>query len=317
MGTPYGVYYIQSSLASNISTFVGREGELYTYTSVGLSALLVSTDRGNAKAYRPWNEQQAGSTFSFLYIQKHNINCQSGSRWLVLTIKTMKAVGILCVLFLTMCASPSFAQISKKQAKERKVLMKPSKSELTQKATKEARKEAKKLCKEGWTTTPGALPIEKQLDKAYMMSYEYDDNMFPKYIMGEAMSIGENYDAAKMQALELAKQNLAGQIQTEVTALVENTVANKQLSQEQAASVTQSIMASKNLISQSIGRTIPVMEVYRTLSNKNKEVLVRIAYNSNMAKEAAKKIVREDLEKKGDKQQALLLIMSLVCKKDN
>ena len=213
----------------------------------------------------------------------------------------MKAVDILCVLFLTLCASPSFAQISKEQAKERKVLMKSSKSELTQKATKVARKEAKKLGKEGWTTTPGTLPIEKQLDKAYMMSYEYDDNMFPKYIMGEAMSIGENYDAAKMQALELAKQNLAGQIQTEVTALVENTVANKQLSQEQAASVTQSIMVSKNLISQSIGRTISVMEVYRTLSNKNKEVLVRIAYNSNMAKEAAKKIVREDLEKKGDK----------------
>lgn len=129
------------------------------------------------------------------------------------------------------------------------------------------------MSKEGWTTTPGALPIEKQLDKAYMMSYEYDDNMFPKYIMGEAMSIGENYDAAKMQALELAKQNLAGQIQTEVTALVENTVANKQLSQEQAASVTQSIMASKNLISQSIGRTISVMEVYRTLSNKTRKCL--------------------------------------------
>lgn len=136
----------------------------------------------------------------------------------------MKAVGILCVLFFTMWATPSIAQISKEQAKERKVFMKSSKSELTQKATKVARKEAKKLSKEGWTTTPGTLPIEKQLDKAYMMSYEYDDNMFPKYIMGEAMSIGENYDAAKMQALELAKQNLAGQIQTEVTALVENTV---------------------------------------------------------------------------------------------
>ena len=118
-------------------------------------------------------------------------------------------------------------------------------SELMQKATKVARKEAKKMGKEGWLIAPGALPIEKQLDKAYMMSYEYDDNMFPKYIMGEAMSIGENYDAAKMQALELAKQNLAGQIQTEVTALIENTVANKQLSQEQAASVTQSVMASK------------------------------------------------------------------------
>jgi hypothetical protein len=37
-----------------------------------------------------------------------------------------------------------------------------------------------------------------------------------------------------------------------------------------------------------------------TLSNKNKEVLVRIAYNSNMAKKAAKKAIKDDLEKKGD-----------------
>ena len=65
--------------------------------------------------------------------------------------------------------------------------------------------------------------------------------------------------------------------------------------------ITQSVMASKNLISQSIGRTIPVVEAYRTLSNKNKEVLVRIAYNSEMAKEAAKDIVRKDLEQRVDK----------------
>ena len=300
MGTPHRVYYIQPSLASNASVFVGREGELYTH-SRGAFSIARFDNLGNAKVLTSGTSSRLAPRFLFFVYLRNIIltaNRESLAYWI---IKTMKAVGILCVLFLTLCASPSFAQISKEQAKERKVLMKSSKSELTQKATKVARKEAKKLSKEGWTTTPGALPIEKQLDKAYMMSYEYDDNMFPKYIMGEAMSIGENYDAAKMQALELAKQNLAGQIQTEVTALVENTVANKQLSQEQAASVTQSIMASKNLISQSIGRTISVMEVYRTLSNKNKEVLVRIAYNSNMAKEAAKKIVREDLEKKGDK----------------
>ena len=194
----------------------------------------------------------------------------------------------------------TFAQSAKELAKERKELMKASKTELNDKATKAARKEAKKLKKEGWTTAPGALPLEKQLDKSYLMQYEYDEEMFPKYIMGEAMSIGGNYDAAKMQALELAKQNLAGQIQTEVTALIENTVANEQMEAEQAASITRSVMASKNLISQSIGRVVPVMEVYRTLPNKNKEVLVRIAYNSNMAKKAAKKAIKEDLEKKGD-----------------
>lgn len=124
----------------------------------------------------------------------------------------------------------------------------------------------------------------KQLDKSYLMQYEYDEEMYPKYMMGEAISIGGNYDAAKMQALELAKQNLAGQIQTEVTALIENTVANEQLAAEQAETLTRSVMASKNLISQSIGRTITVVEVFRTLSNKNKEVLVRIAYNGEMAK---------------------------------
>lgn len=207
---------------------------------------------------------------------------------------------ILFIALSIMTSGITLAQSAKDLAKERKELRKASKSELNDKATKTARKEAKKLKKEGWATPPGALPIEKQLDKSYLMQYEYDADMFPKYIMGEAMSIGGNYDAAKMQALELAKQNLAGQIQTEVTALIENTVANEQMEAEQAASITRSVMASKNLISQSIGRTIPVMELYRTLSNKNKEVLVRIAYNSDMAKKAAKKAIKEDLEKKGD-----------------
>lgn len=196
--------------------------------------------------------------------------------------------------------STASAQITKEQKKERQEIYKSSKSELGKKVTKTARKEAKRLKKEGWQTVPGALPLEKQLDKSYLMQMEYDVDMYPKYLMGEAMSIGENYDAAKMQALELAKQNLAGQIQTEVTALIENTVANKQLAAEEAASVTQSILAGKNLISQSIGRTITVMELYRTKQNKNKEVLVRIAYNGDMAKAAAKKAIREDLEKKGE-----------------
>ena len=211
-----------------------------------------------------------------------------------------KILSIITVaLFVTLTAA--FAQTAKDIAKERKEIAKMSKSELNTKASKTARTEAKKLKKEGWTVAPGALPLEKQLDKAYMMQYEYDENMFPKYIMGEAMSIGENYDAAKMQALELAKQNLAGQIQTEITALIENTVANNQMRGEDAVSITQSVLASKNLISQSIGRTIPVVEAYRTKNTKNKEVLVRIAYNADMAKEVAKKAIRKDLEEKGNK----------------
>lgn len=132
------------------------------------------------------------------------------------------------------------------------------------------------------------------------MQYQYDESMYPMYIMGEAMSIGENYDGAKMQAMELAKQNLAAQIQTEVSGLIDNSVATQQLAMEEAVTVTKSIMASKSLIVQSIGRTITVMECYRTLKNKNKEVLVRIAYNGAMAKAAAKNAIRQSLGNKSE-----------------
>lgn len=183
--------------------------------------------------------------------------------------------------------------------KEHKVIDRLSEKELNSKASKAARKEAKKLKKEGWTVTPGALPMDKQLDRSYKMQYEYEEGGYPKYIMADAMSIGENYDAAKRQAIELAKENIAAEMETEMTALIENTVANKQLTAEQAASVTQTITASKNIISQRLGRVVPVMECYRTKSNKNKEVLVRVAYNAKMATDSAKRVVREQLEEKG------------------
>lgn len=196
---------------------------------------------------------------------------------------------------------PVEAQMSKEQQKQRNEQVKQQRKELNQKASKDAKKEAKKFKKEGWQTTPGSLTLEKQIDRSMLMQMEFDATGYPLYIMGEAMSIGENYDAAKMQAIELAKQNLAGQIQTEITALVESSVAIKQLSEEEAASVTESVMASKNLISQSLARVIPVVEAYRVLNNKNREVLVRLAFNHNMAMESAKKIVRKDLEEKGNK----------------
>lgn len=215
----------------------------------------------------------------------------------------MKTVKIILALFCLSLSLTTSAQITKEQLKERKELRKQSAKDLHQKATKEARKEAKKLKKQGWQTTPGTLPLEKQIDRAFLMQMEYDDDLFPKYLMAEGMSTGENYDGAKMQAIELAKQNLAGQIQTEVTALIENSVANNQLEAGEAATVTKSIMAGKSLISQSLGRVLPVVEVYRVIdkkTNKNKEVLVRLAYDSKKAKEAAKKAARAGLTEENE-----------------
>lgn len=212
----------------------------------------------------------------------------------------MKRLLVLAMGLIIACGA-GFAQSAKEIKKERQTISKMAKSELNARVSKTTKKEAKRLKKEGWVVSPGALPLEKQLERSYLMEFEYDANQFPKYIMANAQSIAENYDAAKTAATSLAITNLAGQIQTEVTALVENTVANKQLDPEDAASITETVMASQNLISQSIGRVITVIECYRILPNKNREVMVRIAYNGEMAKEVAKKAVRQELEKKGEK----------------
>jgi len=210
--------------------------------------------------------------------------------------KRMKTMKILVAVMMLSISGSVMAQITKEQLKERQELKQMSKAELSQKASKAARKEAKRLAGEGWQAAPGALPLDRQLDRSYMMQQEFDDDMFPKYLMGEAMSIGENYDAAKMQAQELAKLSLAGQIQTEVTALIEQSVANSQLVAEEAASVAKMVAESKSLISQRIGRIIPVVEVYRVLQNKNKE----------MAKAAAKSAIRAELAKQGEELQKKL-----------
>lgn len=228
------------------------------------------------------------------------LDCESANKELSHNLTMKKIICLIASSLLLLGGMSVFADGVKDQQKARKEIAKQSKKDLEQKATKAARKEAKNLKKQGWQVAPGALPLEKQLDKSFLMQYEFDKEGFPQYIMAEGMSTGGNYDAAKMQALELAKQNLAGQIQTEITALIENTVANEQLDQSDAVSITRSVMATKNLISQSIGRVIPVVETYRVVNGNNREVLVRIAYSMDAAKTAAKRAIKEDLEQKGD-----------------
>lgn len=185
--------------------------------------------------------------------------------------------------------------------KERKAVQKLVNSERNEKVSKDAKKTAKVLAKEGWIVTPGALPIEKQLEKSYQMQYEYDINTgMPKYIKGEGKAISTSYDAAKMHAMADAKTELAGNIQTEVAAIIEEKLANSEIGQGDAVAVSNAVQVSKQVIAQSIGRVITVVECYRELKNGNFEVQVRILYNGEMAAQAAKKAIKEELEKKGE-----------------
>lgn len=170
----------------------------------------------------------------------------------------------------------------------------------TKQIIKDAKKEAKSLKKDGWLVAPGSLPLERQFEDLYSMSSEKDESGMPKYILGDAMSPGKTYDAAKMQAIELAKTNLAGLIQTEVTALIESTVGNEQISSDDAESIVSTVRSNKSLIEQSIGRTITVVECYRKLANGIVEVTVRLAYPSDRALQSAKEVIKKKLEEKGE-----------------
>jgi hypothetical protein len=167
--------------------------------------------------------------------------------------------------------------------------------QIKKKALKEARKEAKKFKRQKWYVAPGALPMDKQLEKSWELQYQEDEKGYPLYIVATGNSVGETQSAAKLQATELAKLELAGMVQTNVAALIENSVANSQLNNEEAASVTKTVAASKNVIAQEIGRVVTLFEIYRKV-DKNIESSVRIGYNSQIAMETAKQAIRKKLE---------------------
>lgn len=168
------------------------------------------------------------------------------------------------------------------------------------KVSKQAKKQAKDLKKQGWLTA-GSQPLEVQIDRERLMREDKDQQTGESfYFFGSSNSTGENYDAAKMQAQELAKMQIANQLGSEISALVENKVGNKQLSAGQAASITQTVTECKSIINKKLGRTDIVLEYYRELSNGNKEVHIEVAYSRQEAMEITKNTIREQLEAKGD-----------------
>ena len=173
-------------------------------------------------------------------------------------------------------------------------------ADMYEKNAKKAAKEMTSGKKEPvWMVAPGAQPLEMQLAKSFRMQDELNDEGEPKWIMAEAMSIGENYDGAKMQALTLSIQQLAQKIQTSVATELKTEGGNQQLGADEAATALKTVMSSTQWVTNTIGKVITVVECYQILPNKNRNVRVIIAYNEKKAKDNAKKALREELIKEG------------------
>lgn len=197
-----------------------------------------------------------------------------------------------------LAGSTAWAELTKDEAKARKELTKQSRKQLNEKASKDARKAAKQYKKAGWITSPGALPIEKQLDRAYLMQMEYDNDGMPSYLRGEGQSVGENYDAAKNSAIMMAKMNIMQQVETAMTGINEIESANEQKSDGNVTSLQKTFTVAKGALTQKLGRVQPVVECYRELKNGKKEVLVQVYYSAKAVREGVQEAARQTLGEK-------------------
>ncbi len=197
-----------------------------------------------------------------------------------------KALSVIVTVLALLIAMPTIAQSEKEIKKD-----------IKDKAIKQARKEAKKLKKDGFNVAPGQMPMDKQIEATWIKRYETDDKGNKKWFVADARAVGETHSAAKLQAYEVAKVNLAGQIGTEVAGLIETNIANAQLNAEEAASVTETVATFKSIVGSKMGRTNTLFEADKTIG-KNTEIFVTIAYSYDEAVNMAKDIIKKELKGK-------------------
>lgn len=207
----------------------------------------------------------------------------------------MKRIFVFALAALV-SASTLFAQDSDDAEKARKKKEKETRKELNARAGKVARKAGNELLKEGWKEAPGQLPIKKQLDNSYMKIEEKDEEGYPIWYVANARATANTQAAAKLSAMELAKLDLAGQLGSNITGLVEASVSNNQLSEEEAASIQKVIAASNNVISANLGRVLVFTEFYKKVGDGNIACAVTIGTNAKLAEQQVKKAIKKKLE---------------------
>ena len=212
------------------------------------------------------------------------------------------------VLFILMAVFvvSSYAQNFEEQREERLKIYKASKKKNKDKALILSEEDAEQLLNDGWKTTPSALPLERQMDAMCIMQMEYDSKLFPAYVMAEANSVNQDYNAAKKRAVELAKSALVEKIQSEILFQIDWAIKTELIESKEGESLIKSLKAAKNSISQNLEDVMIVEDIYRITSSKRFEVRVTIACTADVAKKVLKDAVNADLEQNSEKLQKKL-----------
>ena len=167
----------------------------------------------------------------------------------------------------------------------------------TFKPTKESKKLARSYEKKGWTVPFGAMSMAEQIQRAAYFQNEVDGAGQSKYAIGRGETEAEYFDAARMQAMELARLDIARQLETQLTAEAKKVLGNEQGAE--VTSVLETTMGGRSVVSQKISQTIVVTEIQRELPNGHKVVAITLAADRSQVMKDAKRAVREELKKRG------------------
>lgn len=243
-----------------------------------------------------------------------------------------KALIIFSALFLLLTLLPSEGMAQLKTRKELNKERNDLKKRVKEKAIKQARKEGERLQKEeGWSVFPGELPLEKQLEQAWENQYEMrqnpDGTETNAWIWSTGNAVAQTTSAAKMQAVELSKVELAGQLKTYVAALTTSNIANAQISGVDAETEQSIVQSAKSITSATLTQIKPILVLYRKQipkkelkKNANKqqlapgtvEVQVMLFYDLYQVDFQTRDAIKTELkEKLKDNEEELKKLMDL------
>ncbi len=166
--------------------------------------------------------------------------------------------------------------------------------ELSKANQKLLKKQLKEFKTDGWKINPGQLPLETQLENSFKAQSEIDAMGYEVWIVGEGRSTGSIYDAARTQAITVAKGEIAQKLRTDMTSTIEQDLANEQFGADEAESIAKTIVSQQGRsIDQQLNRPKTLMECFRKLPNGNTEVLIRCAISSETVNKLAKAAIQQ------------------------
>ncbi len=239
-----------------------------------------------------------------------------------------KVIFAMVAMFMLLAVVQNVDAQSKRDLKKQR---KEQRNKVKDRAIKKARKEAKTLVKEdGWGVFPGDKPMDKMLEDSWMKQYEMrfndDDTEDNAYIWATGNGVAKTKSAALMQAMELAKVELAGLLQTSVAALTTSNIANAQLSGVDAETEMSIVQSAKSITAAKLRNVKPVVKFIRTkiprkgLKKNNKqqlkpgvsEVQVILYYDVYQVDTQVREAIKEELKDKvKDNEAELKKLMDL------